>query len=142
MAKEKSISSVSSINPNSFESQQFSPKDNTIIPSFNIESEFNPTNSKVELFIYDLNNNSFVKMRNSFNWYAPSSLAPVEDAIADGDFETLSDLMKTYSERVIQNSFLLNNQLTAQEKYDAVTTQSEINLKKRLSTLEKSWDWE
>ena len=51
------MAKVLQIDPNTLQPQVFSPKDDTIIPSFEIESLFNPEGSKVEFFIYDLNKN-------------------------------------------------------------------------------------
>ena len=42
----------------------------------------------------------------------------IKDAVDDKDLDTLQSLMETYSERVLQNSFLLNKQLVAQQAQD------------------------
>ena len=62
------MAEVLQIDPNTLQPQVFSPKDDTIIPSFEIESLFNPEGSKVEFFIYDLNNNLLTSDYNYRNW--------------------------------------------------------------------------
>ena len=62
------MAEVLQIDPNTLQPQVFSPKDDAIIPSFEIDSLFNPEESKIEFFIYDLNNNLLTADYNYRNW--------------------------------------------------------------------------
>ena len=62
------MAEVLQIDPNTLKPQVFSPKDDAIVPSFEISSLFNPEESKVEFFIYDLNNNLLIVDNNYRNW--------------------------------------------------------------------------
>ena len=94
------MAEVLQIDPNTLQPQVFSPKDDSIIPSFEIDSLFNPEESKIEFFIYDLNNNLLTVEYNYKNWRTiddPSlaqtgeistlEIKPSEDAIQYG-FDT------------------------------------------------------
>ena len=63
------MAEVLQIDPNTLQPQVFSPpKDDAIVPSFEIDSLFNPELSKIEFFIYDLNNNLLTADYNYRNW--------------------------------------------------------------------------
>ena len=62
------MAEVLQIDPNTLQPQVFSPKDDAIIPSFEIDSLFTPKESKIEFFIYDLNNNLLTADYNYKNW--------------------------------------------------------------------------
>jgi hypothetical protein len=51
------IVNILSINPNTFEFQEYSQEDNSLITSLEIETSFNSNTDYVEYFIYDLNGN-------------------------------------------------------------------------------------
>jgi len=51
------IVNILSINPNTFEFQEYSQEDNSLITSLEIETSFDPRIDRVEYFIYDLNGN-------------------------------------------------------------------------------------
>ena len=56
------------IDPNSLQLQEFSPQDETLVPSYEIEGLYNPSSSKVEFFIYNLNNEILTQDLNFDSW--------------------------------------------------------------------------
>ena len=69
MAEETLITaSISSINPNTLEPQDFTPADGDIIPNFEIDTSFSATSSNVEFYVYDSNNNLITADYNFTNW--------------------------------------------------------------------------
>lgn len=57
---------ITSIDPNTFESQSYSSQDESLITSINVETVFNPTTDVIEYFIYDLNGD--IIFENNAGW--------------------------------------------------------------------------
>ncbi len=86
--------SINNIDPNSLTLQSISPEDVAVIPNTIITSSFSPVNSKIEYFIYDVNN-SLLSSNPDLRSYKPVlitpegnivdiTLTPEEDAINAG----------------------------------------------------------
>jgi len=86
--------SINNIDPNSLTLQNISPEDVAVIPNTIITSSFSPVNSKIEYFIYDVNN-SLLSSNPDLRSYKPVlttpegnivdiTLTPEEDAINAG----------------------------------------------------------
>ncbi len=63
------IINISSINPITFEFQDYSIEDTNLITNLEVSSVFDPQKNKIEFFIYDLNNNVIYQNVNNFNQY-------------------------------------------------------------------------
>jgi hypothetical protein len=63
------IINISSINPITFEFQDYSIEDTNLITNLEVSSVFDSQKDKIEFFIYDLNNNIIYQNVNNFNQY-------------------------------------------------------------------------
>jgi len=63
------IINISSINPITFEFQDYSIEDTNLITNLEVSSVFDPQKDKIEFFIYDLNNNVIYQNVSNFNQY-------------------------------------------------------------------------
>jgi hypothetical protein len=55
------VVNITPINPFTFELQEYSTSDNSLINSFNIDTTFNAQTDYLEYFIYDLNGNILIQ---------------------------------------------------------------------------------
>ena len=62
------MADIQKIDPNSLQPQEFSVEDESLVPSYEIEGLFNPSSSKVEFFIYNLNNEILTQDLNFDSW--------------------------------------------------------------------------
>ena len=58
------IVNINSINPATFELQEYSSADTSLITNLQIETSFDPKKDKIEYFVYDLNSNLFFENLN------------------------------------------------------------------------------
>ena len=63
------IVNITPINPFTFELQEYSNSDSSLITSFNIDTTFNPQTDYLEYFVYDLNNNILVQNVSGYPGY-------------------------------------------------------------------------
>ena len=85
------------LNPNNFEFQEYSPEDNSLITSLEVETSFDSQKDKIEYFIYDLNGNILYENVTGYTGYRlldnVLTLYPDVDLISqgytEGQFNTL-----------------------------------------------------
>jgi len=63
------VVNITPINPFTFELQEYSNSDNSLINSFNIDTTFNPQTDYLEYFIYDLNGNILLQNISGYPGY-------------------------------------------------------------------------
>lgn len=63
------VVNINPINPITFELQDYSVADSSLIASFNIDTTFNPNTDYLEYFIYDLNGNILVQNTSGYPGY-------------------------------------------------------------------------
>jgi hypothetical protein len=63
------IVNINLINPNTFELQDYSVDDTSLITNFEVQTSFNPKSDKIEYFIYDLNRNILYSNVNGYGGY-------------------------------------------------------------------------
>ena len=63
------ITSILPIDPITFDFQEYSISDSSLINSTTIETSFDPSTDLIEYFIYDINNNILFENVNGFPGY-------------------------------------------------------------------------
>ena len=63
------IVNITPINPFTFELQEYSNSDSSLITSFNVDTTFNPQTDYLEYFVYDLNGNILVQNVSGYPGY-------------------------------------------------------------------------
>lgn len=104
------IVNINPINPFTFELQEYSTSDSSLITSFNIDTTFNPQVDYLEYFVYDLNGNILVQNINGYPGYKLIDNNVVLDPEADlkaygfteGQYNTLYNFL---SPKLSSNSF-------------------------------------
>ena len=104
------IVNINPINPFTFELQEYSVSDSSLITSFNIDTTFNPQVDYLEYFIYDLNGNILVQNVSGYPGYSLIDNDVVLDPEADlraygyseGQYNTLYNFL---SPKLGSNSF-------------------------------------
>ena len=77
------IVNINPINPFTFELQEYSVSDNSLITSFNVDTTFDPNADYLEYFIYDLNGNILVQNVSGYPGYTLVDNNVVLDPEAD-----------------------------------------------------------
>jgi len=77
------IINILPIDPNTFELQEYSLEDNSIINSFDIDTSFDPSKDYIEYFIYDLNGNILIQNNSGYPGYKLIDNKVVIDPVAD-----------------------------------------------------------
>jgi hypothetical protein len=96
------IINIQNINPNTFETQTYSPEDNALISSTSADSTFSSSIDIVEYFIYDLNGNILSENVNGYPSYYINnniiSLTPEENlknaGFTEGNYNTLYNFLR------------------------------------------------
>jgi len=104
------IVNINPINPFTFELQEYSISDSSLITSFNIDTTFNPQVDYLEYFIYDLNGNILIQNVSGYPGYSLVDNNVVLDPEADlkaygyseGQYNTLYNFL---SPKLGSNSF-------------------------------------
>jgi hypothetical protein len=104
------IVNINPINPFTFELQEYSVSDSSLITSFNVDTTFNPNVDYLEYFIYDLNGNILVQNVSGYPGYTLVDNNIVLDPEADlkaygyseGQYNTLYNFL---SPKLGSNSF-------------------------------------
>ena len=104
------VVNITSINPFTFELQEYSASDNSLITSFNIDTIFDPSTDYLEYFIYDLNGNILVQNVSGYPGYKLINnnivLNPEADLKAygfeEGQYNTVYNFL---SPKLASNSF-------------------------------------
>jgi len=104
------IVNINPINPLTFELQEYSTSDSSLITSFNIDTTFNPQTDYLEYFIYDLNGNILVQNISGYPGYTLSDnnvvLNPESDLRAygyeEGQYNTVYNFL---SHKLASNNF-------------------------------------
>jgi hypothetical protein len=104
------IVNINPINPFTFELQEYSISDSSLITSFNVDTTFNPSVDYLEYFIYDLNGNILVQNVSGYPGYTLVDNNVVLDPEADlkaygyseGQYNTLYNFL---SPKLGSNSF-------------------------------------
>ena len=94
---------VVSVSPNSFATDGFELADQSIIPSFNVNSVFDPTSDRIEYFIYDDNRTILYSNSNFKNYRIQNNLN-----ISDNEIEEIL----LFPENDITNQDYINGSLT------------------------------
>jgi hypothetical protein len=63
------IVNINPIDPNTFELQEYSVDDISLITNIEVQTSFNPSIDKIEYFIYDLNQNIIYSDVNGYRGY-------------------------------------------------------------------------
>jgi hypothetical protein len=63
------IINITSLDPNTFELQDYSTNDTSLITNIEVQTSFDPKNDKIEYFIYDLNGNILYSNVNGYGGY-------------------------------------------------------------------------
>ena len=91
------IINITPLNPTTFEFQEYSLEDNSLITSLEVETSFNSQTDKIEYFVYDLNGNILYENVTGYTGYRlldnVLTLYPDIDLISqgytEGQFNTL-----------------------------------------------------
>jgi len=104
------VVNITLINPVTFELQEYSASDNSLLTSFNIDTIFDPSTDYLEYFIYDLNGNILVQNVSGYPGYKLINnnivLNPEADLKAygfeEGQYNTVYNFL---SPKLASNSF-------------------------------------
>ena len=92
---------INPLNPNTFEFQEYSIEDTSLINSNQFETSFDPNNNYIEYFVYDLNNNIVFSNETGFPNYTLEDNQLVIDPVAnlqsvgftEGNYNTLYNVL-------------------------------------------------